>query len=69
MKQDPTLLEGYLVMLNLTLAAGDFPGTLATLKATEAQFHLPFADLATQPDYAEFVKSPQGIEWAEAHPE
>jgi hypothetical protein len=55
-------------LIGLSLEAKDHARTLAGLRLLEVRFQVRFADLKTVPEYAEFVKSPQGAEWIRTHP-
>lgn len=68
-QREPALLEGFWTLVAISLKERAFDKTLALLRSIEADFRLTFGDLATEPDYAEFVKSPQGREWLEGHPQ
>ena len=60
---EPTLVEAYWARVAVTLKRPDFAETARVLGQITRRFHLQFGDLAAQPLYAEFVKSPEYAAW------
>ncbi len=58
-KAEPTLRSAYDIGLTASLKAKHFDDTLQLLKELEKQFHLTNDTVESDPDYADFVKSPQ----------
>jgi hypothetical protein len=62
--QNPAaLVDCYWHLVDLALKNKQHDKTLQYLQTIEQRYQLPFADLTSLPDYAEFVKSPQYQEW------
>jgi hypothetical protein len=57
------LRDGYVELLELSLAQHDFTETERMLKLLTLQFQMRFKDLTTVPAFAEFVKSPEYEHW------
>lgn len=68
MANDDALPDAYWHMISLSLQTKQFDKTLTYLLEAETRFQLEMADLATEPDYAEFVKSAQYQEWLKRPP-
>lgn len=60
---EPSLLPAHWVLISVSLAQKDFKTTLAALQRIKATFPIEFGELARVPEYAEFVDSPQYVEW------
>jgi tetratricopeptide (TPR) repeat protein len=61
--EEPTLVQPYYAIIGLSLKDQKYDETLEMLKLLDQKFHLKFNDLATVPDYAGFVQSPQHQKW------
>ena len=64
LKAEP-FLAAHWVLVTLTLHNKDYDETLRLLKQIDKGFQMQWNDLATQPDYAGFVASPQYQQWRE----
>jgi hypothetical protein len=64
-EQEPTLQQGYDLMLVVSASKGNYDETLAMLKILSDKFHVQFGDLSTEEALAGFVKSPQHQQWLE----
>lgn len=65
-ESEPEIEETWWAVNNLQLALKNFRGVAETLDALAEQFDYTF-DLASDPDYTEFLDSPEGKAWAEKH--
>jgi len=64
--EEPTLLRGYLGLIEISLNRHDFVDTLVWIKKAEG-LGIQFGNIPNAPAYADFVKSPQGKEWLKSH--
>ncbi len=62
-RQEATLSDAYWMLIDIALAQHDHASTLDGLRALDSQFEIDWVDLRQEPNYAEFVKSPQYNEW------
>ena len=62
-KVEPTLLEAYYVLADLSVAEMSFDETTRVLQMIEDKFDVEFKDLTSVPEYSEYVKSPQYQKW------
>ncbi len=60
---EPTLLEAHRGLVGVALKQKRFDDVLARLKAMHGQFTIAWADFTQEPDYAEFVRTPQYQQW------
>jgi lipopolysaccharide biosynthesis regulator YciM len=63
LKEEPGLVPGYFALLDISLQEKTYKEALDLLKTLDQTFKIKFSDLATEPDYAGCVKSPQYQEW------
>ena len=61
--EEPSLAPGYFALLDISLQEKKYKEALDLLETLDQTFKIKFSDLATEPDYAGFVKSPQYQEW------
>ena len=61
--QLPDFEDSYWTMLDVSVHEKKFDEALKLLRHLEQEFDAVFADMTQIPDYAEFVKSPQFLEW------
>jgi hypothetical protein len=62
---EPDLSDSYFMGINVSLVDQNFDETVKYLTILESQFDQQFQDLQDSPEFADFVKSPQGQKWAE----
>ena len=62
-KEEPTLVSAYVALLDISIQEGDHRESLELLEKLDQSFKMKFDELATAPEYAGFVKSPQHQEW------
>jgi tetratricopeptide (TPR) repeat protein len=62
-EQEPELKEGYWSRISVALKEKNHADTLKWLKRVVEKTSVEIADLTTEDDYADFVKSPQHEEW------
>lgn len=60
---EPTLADAHWALVSVALLENKHEETLARLREIERRFNRKIPDLASLPEYAEFVKSPQYQEW------
>ncbi|MCH8045687.1 MAG: hypothetical protein IID44_18405 [Planctomycetes bacterium] len=65
-KAEPTLVEAYWALVDVSLAESNFEETSRLLRLLNDKFEIEFDDLTTVPEYSEYVKSPQHREWLES---
>jgi hypothetical protein len=64
--EEPTLLRGYLGLIEISLVSHDFDDTVKWIKKAE-DLGVQFGNISNAPAYADFVKSPQGKDWLKSH--
>ncbi len=65
-EEAPDIVDGYWVLINVTLAERNFGDTAKWLTKIGEEFAIEFEDLTTIPEYAEFVKSPEYQKWMQS---
>ena len=63
LQQDSSLIDGYWLMITISLNQEDHAKTLEWLKKIDSQFEMDWNDISSVEDYSEFIKSPQYKEW------
>ncbi len=63
LQQDSSLIDGYWLMITISLNQEDHAKTLEWLKKIDSQFEMDWNDLAEIEDYDAFVVSPQYKDW------
>jgi len=64
----PDIIEPHLTLISLLLESKSHARTLAGLRHLEQNFKFNPGDVSGHPIYADFVKSPEGVEWVRTHP-
>jgi tetratricopeptide (TPR) repeat protein len=64
-REEPTLEDAYWVRIDVSLRERNYADTLEWLKKMVQACQAPVDNMATDPDYAAFVQSPQYREWQE----
>jgi len=64
--QEPSLINGYYLLLDLSLKTREFDETVRLLKSLTSKFGIQFSDFSQAPEFAEFVKSPQYQSWLQS---
>jgi hypothetical protein len=68
-QREPTLPGAYWTRITVALGAKDYPKVVSLLNTIETKLNIRVDNLASRPDYAEFVKSDEFAQWQASRPQ